>query len=204
MALRLRRQSAGTDGAACDVSADEYAIVLRALVDRRAFAPLYERHVDAIYRHCHRRLGEREAAEDLTGLVFRKALEGLHSFHGGSFKAWLFTIADNALRDAKRSRAARPTSPLIGEVDWLDPAPGPEELAIERLDREGLRLALAELPDEWRRVVELRLDGFSCADVARMIGNGRTTEWARQTHHRAVERLRQIMLGRPATKGGAR
>jgi hypothetical protein len=52
--------------------------------------------------------------------------------------------------------------------------------------------------------VELRLDGFSCAEVARALGNGRSTEWARQTHHRAVERLRQMLVAGPAKKGGAR
>jgi RNA polymerase sigma-70 factor (ECF subfamily) len=202
MALRLRRQPTVLDGTGGVPAEDDDAIVLRALVDRRAFAPLYERHFDAVYRHCYRRMSEREAAEDLTGLVFRKALEGLHSFHGGSFKAWLFTIADNALRDAVR--ATRPSSPLDDTEEWLDPAPGPEELAIAAIDRERLRRALGELPEEWRRVVELRLDGCSCAEVAQALGNGRSTEWARQIHHRAVERLRQLLVAGPVKKGGAR
>src|SRR5690348_15175089 len=112
MGLRLRRQPAASREAGREPPDDEDAIVLRALVDRRAFVPLYETHFAAIYRHCHRRLGEKEAAEDLTALVFRKALERLHSFHGGSLKAWLFTIADNALRDA--ARAARRRREPIG------------------------------------------------------------------------------------------
>jgi RNA polymerase sigma-70 factor (ECF subfamily) len=202
MALRLRRQPNGSSGDGGEQFEDEDAIVLRAVVDRREFAPLYERYLDAIYGYCHRRLGENEAAEDLTALVFRKALEGLHSYHGGSFRAWLYTIADNVLRDAARSR--RPTTPYDDHPEWLDPAPGPEDLAIAAFDRQQLRCAIAELPEEWQRVVALRNEGFACAEIAGMLGSGRTTEWVRQIHHRAMLRLREILTARPAAKGGAR
>jgi RNA polymerase sigma-70 factor (ECF subfamily) len=202
MGLRLRRQPAARDDTGGDAAGDEDAIVLRALLDPRAFAPLYERYVDLIYRHCYRRLGEPEAARDLTSIVFHKALVGLSSYHGGSFKAWLFRIADNALTDALR--ASRPVASLDDDVERSDPAPGPEEQAMAAFDRHQLRRALAELPEEWRRVVELRLDGFSCAEVAEILGNGRTAEWVRQIHHRAMQRLRQTLLAAAPTKGGAR
>jgi DNA-directed RNA polymerase specialized sigma24 family protein len=45
-----------------------------ALLDASAFSALYLRYADRIFRHCDRRLGSREAAEDATGLVFAKAL----------------------------------------------------------------------------------------------------------------------------------
>lgn len=202
MALRFRRKPAARANPAGGTADEEYETVLRALIDGDAFTPLYDCYFDAIYRHCYRRLGEREAAEDVTSLVFRKAFEGLHTFHGGSFKAWLFTIADNALRDA--ARAYRPTTPFDEEGDWLDPAPGPEDQAIAALDRDHLRRAMDALPDEWRRVVELRLDGFSCAEVAQILGTGRTTDWVRQTHHRAMLRLRDLLLTPATRKGGAR
>ncbi len=202
MALRLRRQPMAQANPAVGTTDDEDEIVVRALVDCRAFAPLYERYVDAIYRHCYRSLGEREAAEDVTALVFRKVLERLHTFRGGSFKAWIFTIADNALRDA--ARAARPSLPFDEAGDFPDPVAGPEELAFAAIDRDQLRLALGTLPDEWRRVVTLRLDGFACAEVAQILGNGRTTEWVRQTHHRAMLRLRDYLLTPATQRGGAR
>jgi hypothetical protein len=45
-----------------------------ALLDASAFASLYLRYADRVFRHFYRRLGSREAAEDATGLVFTKAL----------------------------------------------------------------------------------------------------------------------------------
>lgn len=199
--MALLRRPPTSSGGGGEPPGDDDAVMVRAIADPRAFAPLYQKYVDAIYRHCYRQLGEREAAEDITGQVFRKALESRASYHGGSFKAWLFRIADNALIDAKRRRQA---DPLDDELDWLDPAPGPEELAVNAFDREQLRRALEQLPSEWRRVVELRLDGFSCEEVARIIGNSRSADWVRQCHRRAMLKLRQILLGDDGTKGGAR
>lgn len=72
---------------------DERLIVARARHDRAAFAPLYERYLNDVYRYCHFRLGSREAAEDVTSLTFLKAMNSLGQFRGGSFRAWLFTIA---------------------------------------------------------------------------------------------------------------
>src|SRR5687767_1035297 len=116
MALRVpgRRRASGSGDQPPD---EELLIVLRSLEDPRAFAPLYERYLDPVYRHCYRRLGSKEATEDVTGEIFRKALASLHQFGGGSFKAWLFRIADNALNDLARAR--RPLDSL--DTEQFDP-----------------------------------------------------------------------------------
>jgi RNA polymerase sigma-70 factor (ECF subfamily) len=201
MVLRVARQRRSGGSGGGEPPDDELRIVQLALADRRAFAPLYERYVDPVYRHCFRRLGDREATEDVSAEIFRKALANLHQFTGGSFKGWLFRIADNALNDLDRAR--RQIEPLDPEQPWRDPNPGPEEEALASFDRDQLRAALARLPEERRRVVELRLDGFSCAQVADILGGGRTAEWVRQAHHRALEGMRE-WLAEPSEKGGAR
>src|SRR5262245_15690651 len=61
----------------------DLAIVLRAMVDRRAFAPLYEKYVTAIYRRCRARLRDADEAWDATGVTFHKALAALEGFQGG-------------------------------------------------------------------------------------------------------------------------
>jgi RNA polymerase sigma factor (sigma-70 family) len=180
----------------------EMAIVAEALRDRRAFAPLYEAYLDPIYGFCYRRLGERAAAEDAAAQVFLKSMERLHQFKGGSFKAWLYAIAVNALRDL--ARADRSLPPPDDLADWQDPAASPEEQAIARADIDELRHALTHLPDEWRNVVELRLERLSCDEVARALGTGRTAEWVRQVHHRAVQRLGQLLAPEAIQNGGPR
>src|SRR5262245_35704103 len=98
---------------------DEEQTALRAALDPVAFAPLYRRYLPEILALCGRRLGNRADAEDATSEVFRKALANLHTFRGGSFRAWLYTIAVNTLRD----HAARPAPPSELFETYPDPAP---------------------------------------------------------------------------------
>lgn len=101
-------------------SSAEAAIVAQAIHDRAAFAPLYARYLDRVYRYCYRRLGTREAAEDATSQTFERAIDRLESFRGGSFPAWLFTIARNVV--TAMGRRHRPTAPLDAAGDPPDQA----------------------------------------------------------------------------------
>jgi RNA polymerase sigma-70 factor (ECF subfamily) len=168
---------------------DEAALVAAAVADPRAFAPLYARYLDPVHRYCYRRLGSREAAEDAAGLVFERALRALPSYRGGPFRAWLFTIAHNAIADAYRS--TRPHEPLEAGGGVADPAPEPEALALLADERRLLLAALSALPADQRRVVELRLDGLPSTEVAAILG--RTPEAVRALQLRAVRRLHALL-----------
>jgi hypothetical protein len=57
--------------------AAESELIARAVHDPQAFALLYRRYVEPVYRYRDRCLGGRELAEDATSLIFTKALEAL-------------------------------------------------------------------------------------------------------------------------------
>jgi len=59
-----------------DQSVPDEMLALRAASDPSAFAPLYTRYIDPIYRYCFRSLGTREAAEAFVK-VDPFVLEGL-------------------------------------------------------------------------------------------------------------------------------
>jgi RNA polymerase sigma factor (sigma-70 family) len=162
---------------------DEELIALRSILDPAAFAPLYRRYLSEILALCTRRLADRADVEDATAEIFRKAFAKRDTFHGGSFRKWLYTIAINTLRD----HADRPTPSTELFETFADPAPGPEELALRAVSDDEVRRALARLPDDWQLVVEMRNQGFPCAEVAAAVG--RDADWVRLTHHRALERL---------------
>lgn len=173
-------------------------LVARAKRDRRAFAPLYERYVDAVYRYCRRRLDDPEAAADATGLVFAKALGGLPRCRDDAFRAWLFAIAHNVVIDGYRAR--RPTEPLAAAERVPDGAPLPEEQALAAEARGSLRAVLARLPGEQRAVVELRLAGLTGAEIGAALGKSRGAVDAAQ--FRAVANLRALLgVGPGAGKG---
>lgn len=162
---------------------EEERLALRAVVDPAAFAPLYHRYLPEMLTLCARRTGSQRDAEDLAGDIFGKVFAKRDTFLGGSFRKWIYTIAINTLRD----HAARPRRPLTLFDTVLDPAPGPEELALRSTSDAEIRTALAQLPEEWQLVVELRNQGYGCAEVATSIGHD--AAWVRLIHHRAMERL---------------
>jgi RNA polymerase sigma-70 factor (ECF subfamily) len=162
---------------------DEELIARRAAQNPADFAPLYRHYLPEMLAFCLRRLGNQPDAEDATAEIFRKALAGLHTFKGGSFRKWLYTVAVNTLRDVANKNA--PPAELFDA--FPDPNPGPEEQALLAASRHEVARALDQLPEEWQIVVELRSQGFRCGEVAAALG--RDAGWVRLTHHRAVERL---------------
>ncbi|MEA2595605.1 MAG: hypothetical protein QOF01_2074 [Thermomicrobiales bacterium] len=176
---------------------DEATLVAAAWADPHAFAALYRRHVDPIYRFCYRRLGSKEAAEDATSHVFAKALSGLPGFRGGSFQGWLFVIASHVVAD--EGRAARPHAPIAAAAGIVDPAPSPEEEAVRAEAAGAIRAVLAQLPPAQRHVLELRLAGLSSAEIA--VASGRSHGTVRNLQHRTLVRLRDL-LGVTAPREG--
>lgn len=84
---------------------DDAWLVAEAKQDPHAFAPLYTRYFDLVYRYGVRRLGVTEAAADATGQVFAKALAALPRYRDDapSFRSWLFAIAHNVIIDGGRT-----------------------------------------------------------------------------------------------------
>jgi len=76
--------------------AGERQLVEAAQKDSSRFAELYEIHFDRVYAYVSRRLGDRDAAQDVTSEVFHHALANLRSFEwrGAPFGAWLMRMAD--------------------------------------------------------------------------------------------------------------
>jgi RNA polymerase sigma-70 factor (ECF subfamily) len=147
---------------------DDEALVAAAVGDRAAFAPLYRRYVDPVYRYC-RRLGSREAAEDATSLIFAKALAALPVYRprGQTFRSWLFAIAHNVVIDVVRAR--RPEAPVELALAIAAPDLGPEESALAAEARETAYGLLAGMTPEQRRMLELRLAGLTTAEIARAL-----------------------------------
>lgn len=177
---------------------DDLTVVLRAIVDRRAFAPLYEKYLPSVYRRCVNRLRDDDEAWDATGVTFQKALAALDGFQGGSFEGWLNRIADNACTDVQRAR--RPRISLDGELDLPSPAPDPEAQAIAALDRARLDEALRRLPARRERIVRLHLAGLKGKEIAARLGMSHDV--VRQQQRLALIQL-AVLLGvdRERTEG---
>jgi RNA polymerase sigma-70 factor (ECF subfamily) len=95
------------------------------------------------------------------------------SFRGGDFRVWLLTIVRNGFLDwLKDNRSGRQLfQPTPDDMDWADPAPGPEAMLLDRVDSETLTTLMAALPAEYREVLILReIEDLSYKDIAAVTG----------------------------------
>jgi RNA polymerase sigma-70 factor (ECF subfamily) len=149
-------------------SHDEDAVILRAaLNDLNHFAPLYERYVDRIYAYCLRRVASTADAEDLTSLIFTRAMVGLHDYRGGSVAAWLFRIAHNAVVNYYRDR--RPPIPLPDEDDipFEDP---PIDDVLTAEEQRIIQRLVRTLPQEAQDLIWLRMNGLNSTEIGEIVG----------------------------------
>jgi RNA polymerase sigma-70 factor (ECF subfamily) len=140
--------------------------------DSSAIDSLYRRYHGRVYDFVLRRVGDAHRAEDITSQVFERALKALPAYRAQanpvSFRAWLFTIARNAVTDSYRR--TRPQSPVEQLDSVPDPQPGPADHAIAVEAKEELRRVLGVLTSQQRQIVELRLAGFSGQEIAAELG----------------------------------
>ncbi|HEX9266778.1 MAG TPA: sigma-70 family RNA polymerase sigma factor [Candidatus Limnocylindria bacterium] len=175
-----------------DKQVDERDLLRRASAgDRRAFASLYDRHVDAVYRYAYFRLRIDAEAEDVTSEVFHRALVAMPRFEPRRpFLAFLYTIARNVVAD--RMRRERPQASFEDARAHPSDAPGPDELASTGDDVRRLRSAIARLTPLQQEVIVLRyLEGRSTKETAVVTGKPEST--IRGIQMRALAALRELL-----------
>lgn len=157
--------------------------------DQEAFAQLYDRFVDKIYRYVFYRIGNRSDAEDLTAQVFVKAWEaiGKYKWTDRPFAAWLYRIAHNLMVDGYR--AYHPAAPLEEITMVEDPEADVEDQVDTVLTGEMLKRGLTRLTRDQQQVIVLRfMEGYSTSQVAEIMGKQEGA--VRTLQHRALVGLR--------------
>lgn len=154
-----------------------------------AFAELYREHVQVIYRYVVHRVGDPQLAEDLTGDVFTKALEGLARYQdqGRPFLAWLYRIAHARVIDHYRRVGRRPEEHNVDD-EPLPVSPNMDERMLRQQAAQALREAIAGLTADQQQVVILRfIEGYKIEEVAVILGKQPNAIKALQ--HRALRSL---------------
>jgi RNA polymerase sigma-70 factor (ECF subfamily) len=140
--------------------------------DEAAFGIFVLRHAGTVHRWMARAVGQ-DDADDATQEVFLKAYKGLASFRGEAPpRAWLASIADNAVKNRYRSRSRfRRVFAGSWENDqgYEPPATGngPEDDARVGESRRLVTEALSRLEPEFRMPVVLRdIEEWSYDEIA--------------------------------------
>jgi RNA polymerase sigma factor (sigma-70 family) len=96
-----------------------------------------------------------EVAQETFARVFRHA--GNYDARKGRVSTWLLSIARNLAIDVTRMRRLDPVDPevIAAELSLTSQEPAADEMALQPDEREQLRSAISELPDDQRRALVL-------------------------------------------------
>ena len=148
-----------------------------------------------IYRYLRYHVASADEADELTAETFLRAVRAAASFDParGNAKAWLFRIAQNVLRDARRRERRRGSVSIEAFRDLVSDAPSPEERLLHEEEVRRLLAAMDELSERDREVVSLRYASeLEYPEIAVILGIReaavRTRLW------RALGRLREALV----------
>lgn len=144
---------------------------------------IYLRHVDTVYRVCYSFMGNAADSEDATQSAFVKLMKARPTFTNEEHeKAWLIRVASNHCKDVLKSSVRKGVSL--------------ESVAEPAADERGPDLALdavLALDSKYKDVVYLHYyEGYSAADIARMLGKPSSTV---RTHLREARAILRKALG---------
>lgn len=177
---------------------DETYLIQQAQRSPAAFAELYRRHLDSVYRYLLAKVGNVQDAEDLTSQTFLEALENLSRYRGsGAFRAWLFRIARNKAVDHFRRRPALATDEAMEGV--TDSAESPDDLAHHALAIAQISAKLRILSPDRAEAVSLRLFGqLEAAEIADIMHKPESA--VRMLIHRGIHDLQAQLSPTPQEK----
>jgi RNA polymerase sigma-70 factor (ECF subfamily) len=171
-------------------------LLARSKTSGQAFSEFYADSSPAVLRYFERETIDGHTAYDLMGETFARAYEMRRNFRGANDAqagAWLWAIARSRLARYRRSRNVE--SSAFARLGLERPTPNDEELRhVEELSalKEAqwhIRTALKRLPEEQRRVVEMRfMNSVSYEQIATALGVSQDVVRARSS--RAIRSLR--------------
>jgi RNA polymerase sigma-70 factor (ECF subfamily) len=167
--------------------------------DPAAFAALFEKYREKIYRVAFGYLHDQEEALDIAQEAFIKAFRNLDGFEGKSgFYTWLTQIAINLAIDARRKRTRRKIVALEEYMESGEKLGGtteplsPERRLSEKETRERYFEALEQLSEKHRTVFLLHtVEGMAYKEIAETLEISIGTVMSRL--HYARKRLQELL-----------
>lgn len=136
---------------------------------KEEFASVVEHELDTLYRVAKRLTRNEADAEDIVSQALTSAFQNWDRFDGKHTRSWLITILRNEWLQTLRKRKSRPEVAIdliaepFEECSWKE--------VDTRILAQQVKLALAQIPEEYRLAVELcDVEGLSYEEAAAMLG----------------------------------
>jgi len=163
---------------------------------------LFAEYHAPLVRFLTRRLGDRDAAEEIAQETFMRAMKQETIT---SDRSWLFAVASNLVRDeGRRSQRQQRRLELLREQEQAEAVVEPEPTSMERdAERDLARRAVAMLGERDRDALLMREEGLDYDEIARALdlapgSVGTTLSRARRRLMEAYESLQREQDVRPA------
>ncbi len=155
------------------------------------FAEMYQQNLPKVFQYINYRVDDVHLAEDLTSMVFEKALTRFNSYRSdlASLSTWLLSIARNTVTDhfrasAREQKAMRNMAEMTSMSD-----PSSDDKTIEVEEQQRLKFCLAGLSTQEQEIISLKFGGeLTNRRIAVMLGLSESNVGT--IVYRAVRKLR--------------
>lgn len=155
------------------------------------FTELYKQYLPKVFRYMTYKVADAQTAEDLTSIVFEKALTKFKSQDSekASFSTWVFAIARNTVIDHYRASGKQKSLQINSQDFAFKDNSSPEDSAAQAEEFRMLQSFVSRLSQTEREIISLKFGtGMNNRQIAKTTGlsesNVGTIIW------RAVGKLR--------------
>jgi RNA polymerase sigma factor (sigma-70 family) len=179
-------------GPRAEECSDETLAHLVAEASEPAFAALYERHYQALYRYCRSIVRDDTDAQDVLQSAWTRALVALRrGQRDAPVRPWLYRIVHNEAISLLRRRGRGVERPVLA----TDRVPSAEDRALDRERFWALLADLRQLPERPRGALLMReLSGLSHEEIA--VALETSVSAAKQSIYEARRDLVELAAGR--------
>lgn len=158
---------------------------------KKLMEELFAQYYRDVYRYLYSLSHDAHLSEDLASEVFLEVVRSIALFRGESdIKTWLFSIARHRWFGYLRKKNRDCPEQTLHEFLEADGKPL-EEQAYDKAAAERIYEILDGEPERTRRIVLMRVEGYSFYEIAKEIGISENS--ARVIDFRAREKIQKIM-----------